>query len=75
MKNAWITIHGPLIELKPSETELTDHEIILKEIGTTLLPRFRTRYSDSEQGNVATPDHDTIRESGAWREWKMQVMS
>lgn len=74
VRNAWIRIHGPLAELKPSEKELTEHEAILKEIGRTPLPRLRTRYSDNEVGNQVTPDHDAIRESGGWRELNMQVL-
>ncbi|KAF4636111.1 hypothetical protein G7Y89_g1979 [Cudoniella acicularis] len=74
VKNAWIRIHAPLTELKPSEREITDHEIKLKEIGTTPLPRLRTQHSDNEEGGVMTPDHDDIRNSGGWREWNMQVL-
>jgi hypothetical protein len=74
VRNAWIRIQGPLAELKPSEKEITDHEVVLKEIGTTPLPRLRTRYSDDEEGSQVTPDHNAIRESGGWREWNMQVL-
>ncbi len=74
VRNAWIRIHGPLAELKPSEKEITDHEVVLREMGRTPLPRLRTRYSDNEEGSRMTPDHDAIRESRAWREWNMQVL-
>ena len=74
VKNAWIRIHGPVAELKPSEKEITDHEVILKEVGITPLPRLRTRYSDNEVGNFVSPDHETVREPKYWRELNMQVL-
>ncbi|RDL37703.1 uncharacterized protein BP5553_05136 [Venustampulla echinocandica] len=74
VKNAWICIHGPMAELKPSEKEITDHEKKLKEIGRTPLPRLRTRHSDNEEGEVMTPDHDDIKNSAGWRKWNMQVL-
>jgi hypothetical protein len=69
VRNTWICIHAPLAELKPSEKEITDHEVILKEIGKTPLPRLRTRYSYNEDESWMMLDHDAILESGGWREW------
>jgi hypothetical protein len=74
VRTAWIRLHGPVAGLKPSEKKITDHEVILKKIGMTPLPRLRTRYSDNEEGSQVTPDHNAIRESGGWREWNMQVL-
>jgi hypothetical protein len=74
VKNAWIRIHGPMAELKPSEVETTDHENALKEIGRTPYPRLRTRHSKDEVGTVATLDHDDIRKERDWHGWDMQVL-
>jgi len=73
VKNAWIRVHGPLVELKPSEKGFNDHELVLKEMGRTPHPRLRTPYSD-EEGRQVTPDHDELKESGRWRGLNMKVL-
>ncbi|KAE9363904.1 HET-domain-containing protein [Stipitochalara longipes BDJ] len=74
VKNAWIRIHGPMTELKPSEIETTDHDNTIKEIGRTPLPRLRTRYSNNEEGSRLSLDINEVRDNGGWREWNMQVL-
>jgi hypothetical protein len=74
VKNAWIRIHGPMAELKPSEVETTDHENTLKEIGRTPYPRLRTQYSKDEEGNLVTLDHRDVSDAGDWREWNMHIL-
>lgn len=74
VKHAWIRIHGPTADLTPSKKGDTDHEVVLKQIGRTPLPRLRTKYSDDEEGKIIILDHEADKESGVWREWKMQVL-
>jgi len=72
MTGAWIRIHGPLIRLVPSEEEVTEHEIRLRQAGLQPLPRFHTPHSDKDQ--VVSLDNAHSLKSEKWRSWNMQVL-
>jgi hypothetical protein len=74
VKNATISVRGPVAGLKRSEKEITEHEVRLRGIGWTPLPRLRTRYSDDEEGGVVTLDYKDLLESGGWKEWELEVL-
>lgn len=48
--NAWIRIRAPMMELKPSPTELSEHERRILRAGLQPDPRMCTQYSDDQNG-------------------------
>ena len=74
VKTAWIRIHAPVIKLVASEKRDAAHEARLKKVGLNPLPRLRTKYSDNEEGSVATPDYVTDQTAEEWRMLDLSVL-
>ena len=74
VENAWIRIHAPLVELRPSTTEVTDHEAKLIGADITPYPRLCNPYSKDEDGTLVSLDHRDVIEPGTWLEWHMSVL-
>jgi hypothetical protein len=74
VKNAWIRLRAPLIKLVASDKRDTAHEARLKKAGLNPLPRLRTKYSNDEEGSIASPDNANDRTSEKWRELDLYVL-
>ncbi|KAI9151273.1 hypothetical protein HJFPF1_08472 [Paramyrothecium foliicola] len=74
IKNAWIKVRAPLLQLEPSKVPTTEHETRLKKAGMTPHPRLLTKFTSDEEGNMLTMDYEDNKKSGNWREWNIKVM-
>ncbi|KAK8223351.1 heterokaryon incompatibility protein-domain-containing protein [Phyllosticta capitalensis] len=74
VKDAWIRIHAPMTELFLSNKETIDHEVRLRRVGYTPLPRFCTKYSDDEDGSMVRLNYEEDNMSKGWLEWEMHVL-
>lgn len=74
VKNAWITIRGPVVALRPSKLTVLEYETRLQRAEIVPLPRFCTPYSKTEEGSRCTVDYDKFRSSDELRDWDLWVV-
>jgi hypothetical protein len=74
IRSASLRLRGPMAPLVRAKLETTDHDLRLRRVGLTPLPRLQTRYSDREEGNFVKFDYEENQRTGIWKKFDLYVL-
>lgn len=74
VESAWVRIRGPVVQLRHSTLEPTEHETRLSRAEIRALPRVCTPHSESEEGTMMRTDYDDVATTSEWKKWRVEVM-
>lgn len=74
VKDAWLRIRGPAVQLRHSTIESNEHEASLGRAGLRPLPRVCTPHSESEEGVSMKTDDQEITATSGWKDWRIEVL-
>lgn len=74
VESAWVRIRGPVVQLRHSTLESTEHEIRLSRAKIQARPRVCTPYSESEEGTTMKADYDDVTTTSEWKKWRIEVL-
>lgn len=74
VKDAWLRIRGPAIQLRHSTMESNEHEVSLGRAGLRPLPRVCTPHSECEEGVVMKTDDEEMITTSEWKSWRIEVL-